>query len=103
MAEAVHARCSTVGCHADLFADGVGMKNCSACHNFTPTRTTLRDKGWIAVNPAYAACAACHKEQATDDLIPGRMQAFHAGCMKCHENLGKGPFGQQTCNQCHTK
>jgi len=100
---AAHTRCSTAGCHADLFAEDGGIKNCSTCHNFVGTRATLRDKGWITLDPAYTDCAICHTEQAVDDLIPGRMQAFHASCVKCHEKLGKGPSGQESCNQCHTK
>ena len=100
---AAHARCATAGCHADWFAEGSGMKNCSTCHSFVATRTTLRDKGWITINPTYANCTVCHTEQAVEDLIPGRMQAFHGSCQTCHEQLGKGPFGQQSCNQCHTK
>ena len=103
LSAAAHLRCSTSGCHADLFAQGAGMKNCSLCHDFVSMRTTLRDKGWINISPAYADCAVCHAERAADEIIPGRMQAFNASCMRCHEKLGKGPFGQQSCNQCHAR
>ena len=103
IAAAAHTRCATAGCHADSFVADSGMKNCSSCHNFVDTRATLRDKGWLTVNPAHANCAICHTDQAVDDLIPGRMQAFHKSCVACHEKLGKGPFGQEACAQCHTK
>ena len=102
LADAAHTRCATAGCHAGVFAEG-DMKNCSTCHSFVVTRTTLRDKGWITINPTFANCTVCHTSQAVEDLIPGRMQAFHNSCMKCHEALGKGPFDQKSCNQCHTK
>ena len=102
-AEAAHARCSTPDCHGDLFPAEGDMKQCSACHNLVNTKTTLRDKGWITINPAYADCTVCHTNQAIEDLIPPRMQAFHDSCMGCHEKLQKGPYGQETCNQCHTK
>lgn len=103
LSTAVHTRCATSGCHADLFPADGKMENCSTCHSFVETRTTLRDKGWITINPKFADCTVCHTQQAVEDLIPGRMQAFHASCMGCHEKLGKGPYGQESCNQCHTK
>jgi hypothetical protein len=103
MSTAVHARCATADCHADIFAEDSGMKNCSTCHSFVDMRATLRDKGWIVPSRTYADCVVCHQGQAVDDLVPGRMQAFHASCVKCHEALGKGPFGHEACTQCHTK
>lgn len=103
LSTAVHARCATAGCHADAFPEKDAMKQCNTCHNLVDTRTTLRDKGWITINPAYANCTVCHTGQLIEDLIPGRMQAFHESCMGCHEKRDKGPFGQDTCNQCHTK
>ena len=79
------------------------MTRCAACHDLVNTKTTLRDKGWITINPAYADCTVCHTQQAVEDLVPSRMQAYHTSCMGCHEKLEKGPYGQETCNQCHTK
>jgi hypothetical protein len=107
LSAAVHARCAVEGCHADLFpkegSTAQLMASCATCHNLVETRTTLRDKGWAPINPAYADCAVCHAGQATEDLIPGPMQAFHNSCVSCHEKLNKGPYGQEACNQCHTK
>ncbi len=103
LADAVHARCSTPDCHGDLFPADGDMKQCGVCHNLVNTKTTLFDKGWVNINPAYADCTVCHVGQTIDDLILPRMQAFHESCMGCHEKLHKGPYGQDSCNQCHTK
>ena len=89
--------------HTPHLSAGGDMKQCNTCHDFVNTKTTLRDKGWITINPAYADCTVCHRGQEIEDLIPSRMQAFHDSCMGCHEKLDKGPYGQETCNQCHTK
>jgi hypothetical protein len=79
------------------------MASCATCHNLVENRTTLRDKGWAPVNPAYANCSVCQAGQEPEDLVPGPMQAFHNSCVSCHEKLDKGPYGQDACNQCHTK
>jgi hypothetical protein len=105
LSEAVHARCAVAGCHAELFPAerGTPDSTCVTCHNLIETRTTLRDKGWVRINPAYANCAVCHTGQTAEDLVPGPMQAFHNSCISCHEKLDKGPHGPDACNQCHTK
>lgn len=95
---AVHTKCQS--CHEDMFAKNV--KGCAECHTKVESRTLLTENKF-AVTPLYANCATCHVEQKTQDLVPGRMAAFHGQCIKCHETTGKGPFTKDQCNQCHTK
>jgi hypothetical protein len=97
LADAVHARCVT--CHEDMFEAGV--KGCASCHSMQSVREKLPQKGIVKLNPLYTNCAVCHDQKA-EKLILGRMDAFHKQCMGCHEEKGKGPYGKQSCAQCHT-
>ncbi|MEG2172622.1 MAG: cytochrome c3 family protein [Desulfovibrionaceae bacterium] len=96
---AVHSKCAS--CHQDLFDKKV--QGCASCHTKVNMRTVLNDTGKAPIDPTFAQCQSCHVGQKTADLIPNRMAAFHGSCIKCHEKLGKGPFGKDQCNQCHTK
>lgn len=87
--EATHTRCAD--CHDDMYKDGI--KGCSNCH----TRSTVQSD-----EAQQQACASCH-ETPVDQLIPTTMNAFHTQCMRCHEDKGKGPFGDEACYQCHMK
>jgi len=84
---AVHRRCE--GCHQDMFDDR--SAGCSNCHAFDPA---------VPGDEAETRCARCHDEP-TEELIPTRMQAYHQGCLGCHEKMDAGPFGDGVCNQCH--
>lgn len=86
--DATHTRCAS--CHEDLFAHKA--RGCSTCHN----QVRLADMPAGDVTEAdFAACATCHGP------IPGAMDAFHAGCMNCHDTAGKGPGKKAPCTQCH--
>ncbi len=99
--EAVHAKCQN--CHDDMFASQVN--GCTNCHTAIKSRKLVAEEGTkaLSIEKPYANCASCHVNQATVDLIPDRMSAFHGQCIVCHEKVGKGPFTKDQCNQCHTK
>ena len=84
---AVHQRCA--GCHQDIFDDQ--LAGCSDCHAFSAP---------VPGDEADTRCSRCHDEP-TEELIPTRMQAYHRGCLGCHEKMDAGPFGEGVCNQCH--
>ncbi|NDV20574.1 cytochrome C [Pseudodesulfovibrio sp. JC047] len=84
---ATHTRCAD--CHDDLYA--LGITGCSNCH----TRRA-QHAGSTAPQP----CSRCH-DTPLNELTPTSMDAYHQQCMRCHENEGKGPFGDDTCSQCH--
>ncbi|WP_319543777.1 cytochrome c3 family protein [uncultured Pseudodesulfovibrio sp.] len=87
--EATHTRCAD--CHDDMYKDGI--KGCSNCH----TRSVN-----LPGKLEQKTCTTCH-ETPVDQLIPTTMNAFHIQCMSCHEEMGKGPFGDEACYQCHMK
>ncbi len=87
--DAGHQSCIT--CHSDQF--DAGLEGCSYCHEITPVQE------FQAPAPA---CSQCHYD-AEEPLIPARMEAFHQSCMGCHEELGAGPYGEDSCNRCHTR
>ena len=98
LADAVHQKC--LSCHEDLFA--AGAKGCASCHAVIKVRDRLPAEGLVKLNPLYTDCAVCHGKKA-QELVPGRMDAFHGQCMTCHRKVGKGPFEKTQCGQCHTK
>lgn len=98
LADAVHQKC--LSCHEDLFA--AGAKGCASCHAVIKVRDRLPAEGLVKLNSLYTDCAVCHGKKA-QDLVPGRMDAFHGQCMTCHRKVGKGPFEKTQCGQCHTK
>lgn len=87
--DAAHTRCAD--CHSDFYQDGT--KGCESCHT--------RQKS-VEQKNAPQSCADCHSEPV-DALIPTTTNAFHTQCMRCHEEQGKGPFGDDACYQCHMK
>ncbi len=87
--DANHARCAD--CHDDFYEEG--MEGCRHCH----TRELIPAKGFEP-----QACSHCHK-RPIDQLVPTTTTAFHKQCMSCHEEYDSGPFGDDTCYQCHMK
>jgi hypothetical protein len=86
--DATHSRCAS--CHAEMYDKKI--KGCTSCHNFLPG----------TADPKQPPCATCHYD--TDAIpLPGRMESFHGQCMQCHAQTGKGPFGETSCNRCHTR
>ncbi len=98
--DAVHLKCQS--CHEDMFANGI--KDCASCHATIDNRKRLKEEGSEAfkLNNFYANCATCHTVKPAE-LIPNRMGAYHGQCITCHSNVGKGPYTQEQCSQCHTK
>jgi hypothetical protein len=86
--DASHKRCES--CHEDLFADK--PRGCATCH----TLPSLADESANgATGGNQTACGVCHTP------IIGGMDAFHDGCMGCHDENGKGPGRKAPCAQCH--
>jgi hypothetical protein len=91
MREAAHERCAT--CHEDLFEQDI--KGCRTCHEF---KDMTRDEG------SSTPCAQCHDTtEPGGELVPTRTNAFHDLCMNCHQELQKGPYGENGCPQCHVR
>lgn len=86
--DAAHTRCET--CHVDFYEEK--LEGCTHCHGF------IEPKG----AETFSRCASCHYG-TKDVLLPPRMKAYHDSCMNCHENAGGGPFGPDSCKQCHTR
>ncbi|WP_054649373.1 cytochrome c3 family protein [Salidesulfovibrio brasiliensis] len=98
---------------ADCHHDGIGQDepiSCGSCHPaaFDETFRAEHQKAF----PDEEACLRCHydvpgEELAEDnrpdtDFIPTRADAFHGQCMTCHEEFG-GPYGDDTCYDCHAE
>ncbi len=98
--DAVHVKCQS--CHEDMFDEGV--KDCASCHTTIDNRKRLKTEGAtnFKLNDAYVKCATCHTTKV-EELIPNRMGAYHGQCITCHSEVGKGPYTQEQCSQCHTK
>ena len=86
--DAVHTKCES--CHADMYEKK--LEGCSECHELLPGKT----------GTPQPSCNSCHYESEAIPLPP-RMDAFHDQCMACHEEAGKGPFGEKSCKRCHTR
>ena len=82
--DAVHKRCNA--CHEDMFEQR--LSGCSSCHEMKDAENV--------------SCKKCHKlEEGIEEILPNRLNAFHSGCMNCHEEKQKGPFKKEDCKQCH--
>lgn len=89
--EAAHQRCAT--CHDDMFDQGI--KGCRPCHEL---------KDMSNYEGSYTPCSQCHHSpEPGRELVLTRKNAFHDQCMNCHEELKKGPFGENNCGQCHIR
>lgn len=86
--KANHTRCAD--CHSDMYDEG--LKGCQSCH----TREIAPRKA------EPQACSSCHEKPA-DQLLPTKTIAFHEKCMGCHKEMDTGPFGEESCYQCHMK
>lgn len=65
--------------------------------------------------PDKEYCLRCHDDApkagtqlAEDDrpdseMIPARGDAFHDQCMGCHQSEEAGPYGEQSCYECHAR
>ncbi len=87
--DAAHQRCAN--CHQEQL--DAGLQECGFCH-------TILEAGHGDALPATANCSPCHTE-SLEQLVPTRVNAFHVGCMSCHEKEQAGPYKQDDCNKCH--
>jgi hypothetical protein len=88
--DATHDCCKN--CHEDIFDKG--FNGCSDCH---AKKDMKKHEG------TYSPCLKCHQGKKIKQLMPARMNAFHKQCLSCHQELKKGPFGENSCNKCHFK
>ena len=84
--EAGHDRCSD--CHEELAPEAMA---CRTCHSIEDTA------GNKISDPT--PCGRCHVSPQIP--LPTRTDAFHGQCMGCHQENGRGPFGDESCDQCH--
>lgn len=96
--DAVHAKCAD--CHQEWFDEG--LKSCNKCHDELDTRKEFAKNKDFEINPVYAKCSSCHGSQEPQELVQNRMAAFHGLCIRCHEEVGAGPYASDQCKQCHT-
>ena len=88
--DASHETCRT--CHEEFF--DAGAKGCTTCHGKTDLAAEVA-KG--STSRELFSCSSCHAP------ITAPMEAFHSGCIGCHENVKKGPGkAPDDCTKCHT-
>lgn len=97
-------------CHHDDIEDQEAPLACGTCHPpaFDADFRAEHQKAFSTED----ACLRCHDDTPTVPLdddnrpyvedIPTRADAFHQQCMSCHEEYG-GPFGEDSCYQCHAR
>jgi hypothetical protein len=101
--------CAT--CHHESANPGKTPVLCGRCHPSEFTPEYVADHQSFFEDPQHCErchhtgvadgpCSSCHGE-TIEQLIPTRMNAFHRGCMGCHEGMGSGPHGDDSCNRCH--
>jgi hypothetical protein len=72
-----------------------GIKGCAPCH---------RMKDMTGYEGSYTPCQQCHRIPNPDrELVLTRTNAFHDQCMNCHQELKKGPYGENECDKCHIR
>jgi len=75
-------------CHHHPMDDDAALIACGECHT-------------VPEEPAEypSICSDCHEEDEIEGTqIMKRSDAFHAGCVECHEAFDAGPV---TCETCH--
>ncbi len=97
--DAVHTKCAD--CHQEWFDEG--LKSCKKCHKEVDTRKELVKDADFTMNLDYAKCSKCHGAQEAQELVLGRMNAFHALCIGCHKTIHIEYLDGSNCTQCHTK
>lgn len=98
----------------DCHHDDIGQEqfiSCGSCHpsEFDETFRAEHQNNFENED----ACLRCHYDPPQEELaednrpdtefIPTRADAFHAQCMNCHEDMGAGPYGDDTCYDCHAR
>jgi hypothetical protein len=81
-------------CHHHPEESEDGPLACSACHQIPPEG-----------EKAPKACLDCHDiSELEDSVFMKSSDAFHAQCIGCHEDFGKGPGeGPEKCSACHVQ
>ena len=118
--DAVHAVCADCHAHSDSFTPGVaGLQGCADCHDGLDTRKEFVESGKTELSAEdisnMSACATCHYDPTVDEVMLGRMAAYHKQCGDCHTEVGRGPSTEeikpsspgetvkQQCYQCHIR
>lgn len=75
-------------CHHHVKEDEASVQACGNCHQLPAEKDALPE-----------SCLDCHE---TDEIegteITKKGDAFHAGCIVCHQEVGSGP---EECADCH--
>lgn len=80
---------SCFDCHHHPMDDDSALMACGTCHTADGNAETPPE-----------ACTDCHDmEEIEDTVIPKRSDAFHEGCIECHQDFEAGPV---ECSECHT-
>lgn len=99
-------------CHHDgLVEEGAKPLPCATCHpkEFDDEFRLKHQKSF----PSNDYCERCHytepsadmpdEDRPDTDMLPLTGDAFHWQCMGCHESMGAGPYGDESCTECHAK
>jgi hypothetical protein len=79
---------SCFDCHHHPVDDDSAIIACSECHNVAEGGTLPPEK-----------CSECHDaEEIKDTEMLKRSDAFHKGCIECHQDVEAGPVD---CSSCH--
>lgn len=75
-------------CHHHPYDDDSALIACGECHAATEDGSQPPEK-----------CSECHDvEDIEDTPVMKRADAFHAGCIECHQDFEAGPI---ECASCH--
>ncbi|MFZ1986874.1 MAG: cytochrome c3 family protein [Desulfatitalea sp.] len=80
-------------CHHPHGGEEIAPVSCGMCHPPRPEGSKIPE-----------SCLDCHSDEAEIEKpeIMKRSDAFHAQCIQCHEQYGKGPqSGADNCSKCH--
>jgi hypothetical protein len=95
--------------HASIKGYGLACADCHHMHGkkeIQPVSCGLCHPPLPADNRFPESCMDCHKNvsEFKDTDIMKRTDAFHAQCIGCHEQFGKGPqSGPEECSKCHVR
>jgi hypothetical protein len=79
---------SCFDCHHHPPNDEAAVMACGECHRATEDTASPPER-----------CSDCHDaEEIKDTKIPKRSDAFHDGCITCHQDIEAGPV---ECSACH--
>lgn len=95
--------------HASVKGYGLACADCHHLHDhkeIQPVACGLCHPPLPKVFPASCMADGCHKNASKIEKtkIMKNTDAFHAQCIGCHEQFGKGPkYGPEECSKCHVR